>query len=197
MPHHSLGEESEAAEYATQQQSALPRLAGAKQYRDDVNEILARGGAAFEMQSNLTISHLGPAELREALSTLNPDTGDAELDKLIEDGRRLVASRRSTERLAGIQSLWGALERLKTVEIPGRNQKKVSAEALLAHIESVPLRDVVRADMIAVTELGNTFRVRHHETHIAELPEDAYDYFAGRVVTVLHILLDQSGRLAD
>ncbi|WP_425839872.1 hypothetical protein [Microbacterium sp. PA5] len=176
---------------------SFDRLAGAKKYRDDVNEILARGGAAFEMQSNLTISHLGPAELREALSTLNPDTGDAELDKLIEDGRHLVASRRSTERLAGIQSLWGALERLKTVEIPGRNQKKVSAEALLAHIESVPLREVVRADMIAVTDLGNTFRVRHHETHIAELPEDAYDYFAGRVVTVLHILLDQSGRLAD
>lgn len=173
------------------------RRAGAKQYRDDVNEILARGGAAFEMKSDLTVAHLGPAELREALSALNPETGDAELDKLIEDGRQLVASRRSSERLVGIQSLWGALERLKTVEVPGKNQKKVSAEALLAHIESVALRDVVRADMIAVTDLGNTFRVRHHETHIAELPKDAYDYFTGRVVTVLYVLLAQSSRLAD
>lgn len=51
--------------------------------------------------------------------------------------------------------------------------------------------------MIAVTNLGNTFRVRHHETHIAELPEGAYDYFTGRVVTILHMLLSQSGRLAD
>lgn len=91
----------------------------------------------------------------------------------------------------------GVLERLKTVEVPGKKKKIVSAEALLAHIESVPLRNAVRADMITVTELGNTFRVRHHETHIAELPEDAYAYFIGRVVTVLHILLDQSGRIAD
>lgn len=175
---------------------SFDRRAGAKRYRDDVNEILARGGAAFEMQRDLTIAHLGPVELREALSALNPDTGDAELDKLIEDGRRFIASRRPPERLAGIQSLWGALERLKTVELPGKNQKKVSAEALLAHIDSGPLRDAVRTDMIAVTDLGNTFRVRHHETHIAELPEDAYDYFTGRVVTVLLVLLDQSGRLA-
>jgi hypothetical protein len=176
---------------------SFDRRAGAKRYRDDVNEILARGGAAFEMLKDLTIAHLGPAELRGALSALNPDTGDRELDKLIEGGRQLVASRRPSERLAGIQSLWGALERLKTLEVPGKNQKKVSAEALLAHIESVPLRDVVRADMIAVTDLGNTFRVRHHETHIAELPEDAYDYFTGRVVTVLHVLLHQSGRLIE
>jgi hypothetical protein len=175
---------------------SFDRRAGAKQYRADVNEILARGGAAFEMQSDMMITHIGPAELREALSVLNPDTEDAQLDKLIEDGRQLVVSRRSSERLAGIQMLWGALERLKTVEVPGKDQKKVSAEALLAHIESVPLRDVVRADMMAVSNLGNTFRVRHHETHIAELPEDAYDYFAGRIVTVLHVLLDQSGRLA-
>ena len=162
-----------------------------------MNELLARGGAAFEMQPDLTIAHLGPVELREALSLLNPYTGDVELDKLIEEGRRLVASRRSAERLAGIRSLWGALERLKTVEVPGKNQKRVSAEVLLSHIKSVPLRDAVRADMMTVTELGNTFRVRHHETHIAELPEDAYTYFIGRVVTVLHILLEQSGRLTD
>lgn len=190
---------SEGVNHAFYSHHALSfdRRAGAKQYRNDVNEILARGGAAFEMQGDLTIAHIGPAELRDALSALNPDTGDAELDKLIENGRQLAASRRSSERLAGIQKLWDALERLKTVDVPGKNQKKVSVEALLTHIDSVPLRDVVRADLIAVTDLGNTFRVRHHETHIAELPEDAYDYFTGRVVTVLHMLLNQSGRLAD
>ncbi|WP_136643614.1 hypothetical protein [Subtercola vilae] len=190
---------SEGANHAYYSHHALTfdRHAGAKQYCNDVNEILARGGAAFEMQGELTIAHIGPAELREALSALNPDTGDIELDKLIENGRQLVASRQSSERLAGIQALWGALERLKTVEVPGKNQKNVSAEALLAHIGSASLRDAVRTDLNAVTALGNTFRVRHHETHIAELPEDAYDYFTGRVVTVLHILLSQSRRLVD
>lgn len=171
------------------------RQAGAMRYRDDVNQLLSRGGVAYEMRGNLKIFRRGPAELREALDALNPATGDTELDALVEEGRRLFASRKAPDRLAGIQSLWGALERLKTVEQPGKNQKKASAEALLAHIDSEPLRDVVRADMLAVTDLGNTFRVRHHETHIANLPVDAYDYFAGRVVTVLHILLRQSGRL--
>lgn len=172
------------------------RAAGAKQYREGVNEILARGRVAFEMNADMTIRRIGPVELREALSVLNPNTGDGELDKLIEDGRRLVASRRPAERLSGIQSLWGALERLKTIDVPGKNKKHVSAEALLDHIESEPVRAAVRADLFAVTALGNQFRVRHHETDVAELPEDAYDYFIGRVVTVLHVLLDHSARLA-
>lgn len=66
---------------------SFDRPAGARQYRVEVNEILARGGAAFEMQGDMTIAHVGPAELRETLSALNPDTGDIELDKLVEHGR--------------------------------------------------------------------------------------------------------------
>ena len=171
------------------------RSAGVTQYFADVNEILARGRVAFEMKHDLSIQRIGPTELREALSGLRPNSGDRELDKLIEDGRRLVASRRTAERLTGIQSLWSALERLKTIDVPGQNNKRVSAEALLSYIRSEPVRNVVREDLNAVTKLGNQFRVRHHETHIAELPVDAFDYFIGRVVTVLQVLLDQSGRL--
>lgn len=102
---------------------SFDRRAGANHYRDDVNELLARGGAAFEMQSNLTMTHLGPAELREALSTLNPDTGDAELDKLIENGRQVVASRRSAERLAGIQFLWGSSKDSRPSRCPARKKR--------------------------------------------------------------------------
>ena len=125
------------------------------------------------MQSDMTIVHIGPAELREALSALNPNTGDAELDKLINLGRQLVASRQPSQRLVGLQSLWGALQRLKTVDLPGKNQKKVSAEALLNHIKSINFREAVRDDMLVVSKLGDTFRIRHQETHIAEPPEVA------------------------
>lgn len=52
----------------------LHRPAGTHRYRDDVNEILARGGAAFEIQEDLTITHIGPIELQDILSALNPDT---------------------------------------------------------------------------------------------------------------------------
>lgn len=172
------------------------RAAGARQYRDNVNEIFARGHVAFEMNTDMTIRRIGSVELREALSVLNPNTGDGELDMLIERGRSLVASRRPAERLTGIQSLWAALERLKTIDVPGKNKKRLSAEALLGRIGSEPIRALVRADLSAVTAIGNEFRVRHHETDVAELPEEAYDYFIGRVVTVLHVLLDYSARLA-
>lgn len=50
--------------------------------------------------------------------------------------------------------------------------------------------------MRAVTDLGNSFRIRHQEAHIPAVPVDAYDYFAGRVTNLILLLLRQSGRLA-
>ena len=54
---------------------------------------------------------------------------------------------------------------------------------------------VPQADVVAVSNLGNDFRIRHHETGTAEVPVNAYDYFAGRVTTVLLLLLSQGDRL--
>ena len=173
------------------------RAAGAKRFRNDVNELLARGGAGFEMTKTMTINRLGTPEMRKALESLNPDTGDAELDKLINDGRRLIASRKSEDRLRGLQELWDAYERLKSIEDPRDGKKNNSAEQLLEKIAYKPFREVIRADMRVLTALGNKFRVRHHEAYISELPREAYDYFTGRLVNVLLVLLDHSDRLAD
>lgn len=172
------------------------RQAGALQFRNDVNELLARGGAAYDMSPALTINRLGPPEVYATLSALNPATGDFELDELVEQGRTLYTSRNPKDRLVALQAFWSALERLKTLDVPGQGNKKLSAEALLNHIPSTPVRDAVRADLFAVTSLGNGFRIRHHETGTAELPVEAYDYFAGRVTTVILYLLAQSDRLA-
>ena len=174
---------------------SFDRRAGAVRYHEEVNELLGRGGAAFTMATTLIIERLGPPELRATLSALNPASGDEQLDELIEHGRKLYTSRKMEERLAGLQALWGAFQRLKTLDVPGRQKKRLSAETLLGNIQSEPLRDVVRADMVAVSNLGNDFRIRHHETDTAEVPVDAYDYFAGRVTTVLLLLLAQSDRL--
>lgn len=171
------------------------RASGAQKFRDDVNELLSRGGSAYTMVGDLTIERIVPVDLSTALSALNPATGDALLDEQIERGRTLFRSRRQDDQLAALQSLWGALEHLKTIELPGQNQKRVSAELLLSQIDPLELRDAVRIDMVAVTDLGNGFRIRHQEAHIPAVPPDAYDYFAGRITNLLLLLLRQTGRL--
>lgn len=165
------------------------RAAGAQRFRDDVNELLSRGGAAYTMVGSMTVERVVPAELSTALSALNPATGDSLLDAQIERGRTLFRSRREEDRLVALQALWGAFEHLKTVEVPGQDQKRLSAEQLLSHVEPELLRDAVRNDMRAVTDLGNRFRIRHQEAHIPAVPAEAYDYFAGRVTNLILLLL--------
>jgi len=172
------------------------RAPGVEQFRDDVNELLQRGAAVYTMSAQLTVERIVPAELSAALSTLNPATGDVRLDAQIERGRSLYFSRREEDRLVALQELWGAYEHMKTIEVPGQSQKRVSSEQLLSYVVPEQLRDAIRKDMLSVTELGNSFRIRHHEAHIPAVPADAYDYFAGRVTNVLLVLLRHSGRLA-
>lgn len=169
---------------------------GRTEYRGAVNELLSRGGAAFEMDADLIVVRIETPEFRELLGALNPATGDRELDALIETARTLYLSRKVSDRLNALQTFWAAFERLKTLDVPVPKKKNVSVQALLDNIESEPVRTVVEADMQALTDIGNKFRIRHHETYIENLPEELYGYFVGRMANLLLTLLEQSDRLA-
>ncbi|MEV4775220.1 hypothetical protein [Microbacterium sp. LWH12-1.2] len=67
---------------------------------------------------------------------------------------------------------------------------------LLGHIPDVPFRDIVEAEMTALTAIGNTFQIRHHEVGKHPVPAHGQDYIAARMVNLIVLLLHRSGRLA-
>lgn len=167
---------------------------GRTDFRDAVNLLLSRGGTVFEMNRAMQIQRVGSPEVQTALRALRPDTGDATLDSLIETARTLYLSRSNTDRATAIEKLWDGFERLKTVDDP--NDKKRSVTALLLHIPDTAVRNLVNEEMVAMTKVGNSFQIRHHEVGKYLIPADAQDYFATRMVNLLVYLLEQSGRLA-
>lgn len=168
---------------------------GPKLFRDEVNLILARGGTTFELTSGGTVQRVGTPVLRQAVSDLRPATGDDELDALILESRKLYTSRKPDQRRLGLERLWDALERLKSIDIPGGDKKK-SLQKLLAHIADPELRNVAEAEMAALTSIGNTFSIRHHETRTSKVPDGARDYLYTRAANLITFLLAQSNRLA-
>lgn len=168
---------------------------GRRRFREEVNQLLSRGRAAYEMDSSLQIQRFGTPEVRQVLADLNPDTGDPGLDELIIDSRALFMSYREGDRKLGLEKLWDAFERLKTVEIPG-GDKKASAKKLLAHITGTPFRELLEAEMLALTKIGNAFNLRHHETDKHPVPPEAYDYLYSRMGSLIITLLRESNRLA-
>ena len=170
------------------------KKAGREQFRAEVNQILSRGGTVFEMNSQMQVQRVGPPEVQTALRSLRPDTGDVTLDALLETARNLYLSRDEADRATAIEKLWDGFERLKTIDDP--TDKKRSVTALLAHISDPAVRDLINEEMTALTKIGNSFQIRHHEVGKHPLPADAQDYIATRMVNVIVLLLDQPGRLA-
>ena len=169
-------------------------------FREEVNELLGRGGVIYEFVSvdgTLQIQRMGTPEVRRLMADLQPNSGDKELDDLIIEARRRYLSYKEDERRIGLEKLWDAFERMKTIEplTEGKSNKKASANKLLTYINDKPLRDVVQKDMEALTNVGNEFRIRHHETDKHAVPVDGHDYLFARMSNAIITLLRASNRL--
>lgn len=173
-------------------------------FKDKVNELLGRGGVIYKFETvdfagTLQIQRIGTPEVRRLMADLQSNSGDKELDDLIIEARRRYLSYKKDERRIGLEKLWDAFERLKTIEQltdDGISNKKDSTDKLLTHIADEPLRDVIEEDMKSLTSVGNQFCIRHHETNKHSVPVEGYDYLFARMSNVIITLLRASNRLA-
>ena len=89
-----------------------------------------------------------------------------------------------------IEKLWDAFERIKTLADP--TDKKRSAEALISQAaKSASAGDLIREEMLALTRIGNSWRIRHHEVGKTELGDDSElrDYLFLRMFDLIRLLL--------
>ena len=83
--------------------------AGRDRFAHDVNRIFERQGLAFELRGG-EIVRLAPSGLQEALAMAVFDTGDADLDRLLEVSRGKFFNRELDVRKEGLEKLWDAWE---------------------------------------------------------------------------------------
>lgn len=166
---------------------------GRREFRKDVNQILQRGGTMYELTSEGRIVRIGTPEVQAVISQLTPASGDAELDALLSLAKELYLSRKAADRALALEKLWDAFERLKTVDVFGN--KKQSADTLLENIASTEFRSFTSTEMKSLTDLGNQFMIRHHETDKHPVPEEAQDYLFARMGSLIVFLLQVSNRL--
>ncbi|WP_052748284.1 hypothetical protein [Cellulomonas sp. FA1] len=163
-------------------------------FRSEVNTILQRGRTTYELRDNGEIHRRGTPEVQTVLAGLNPTSGDERLDELIVEARSLYTSHRPGERAVALERLWDAFERLKTIDLPG-GDKRQSVKALLGNLDG-GWRDTVQAEMKSLTDIGNQYSIRHHETRTTPVPEDgAADYLFARMGALITLLLTASRRI--
>lgn len=169
------------------------RDAGREQFAHDVDRLFERNGMAFELRQG-EVTRIAPAVLHESLAEAVFHTGDGVLDELLEVARHRFLNRSLDVRRESLEKLWDAWERLKTSE--ARNDKKASVTALLDKAATEPtFRDTLEREARELTDIGNTFMIRHTEAGKVPIVESAQvDYFFHRMFSMIRLLLRASGR---
>jgi hypothetical protein len=148
---------------------------------------------AFELKEG-EILRLAPTALHQALSVSLFQTGDADLDRLLETARDKFLNKSAEIRGEGLEKLWDAWERLKTLESGA--DKRAQASALLDKATGVPgLRDRLEVEARELTYIGNNFMIRHTEVGKPAISETVQvDYLFHRMFAMIRMLLKASGR---
>lgn len=167
---------------------------GQQLFRDEINRIMSRNGVAFEFASDGRIQRIAPSVLHEDLTTSEFNTGDDQLDNLLEGSRRKFLDPQLNIRKEALEKLWDAWERLKTLELP--SDKKQSIQILLGKAASeTALYTLLDTEAGELTRIGNNFMIRH--TEVGKIPiteSEQVDYLFHRLFSLILLLLRKSGR---
>jgi hypothetical protein len=165
--------------------------AGRAAFREAVNRTFRRNGLVYELGEDGQIVRLAPPVLGNALSRASFQSGDHELDHLLDKSRRKFLDPDLAVRCEALEALWDAWERLKTL---GGVDKKAGISALLdaaAETSSPKLRIALDQEASALTNLGNQLRIRHSETDREAIASHSHvDYLFHRLFALIIAILN-------
>jgi hypothetical protein len=165
------------------------RETGQDSYRSQMNSIFARNGLAYELRRSGLVERLAPPVLRESLRAAVFQTGDKALDDLLEKARSKFLSHEPDIRRESLRELWGAWERLKSLDNPAN--KQLSIAAILDRVASESLfRAALETEAKELTRIGNNFQIRHTELDKPAILESAHvDYVFHRLFAFILLIL--------
>ena len=166
---------------------------GRAKFATEINRLFERRGIAFELV-NGEITRIAPTGLQEALAAAVFRTGDKQLDGLLETAREKFLNKSLNIRKEGLEKLWDAWERLKTIE-PGKD-KKAQTKAILDKASREPnFRQRLEVETLELTEIGNSFMIRHTETNKTPIMDSAHvDFLFQRMFAIIRLLLKKTER---
>jgi len=172
---------------------SFDRDEGRRRFVEDVESIFARNGITYELTTDGIARRLLPDGLRQMVAEAIFHTGDFETDRLLEAARRQFTSPHIEARRDALEKLWDAFERIKTLE-PGRD-KREQADNLLNRAAVSRFRDMLGQESKSLTDIGNTFRIRHAETNQEMLTSsEQVDYLFHRMLSLIRFLLKATDR---
>ena len=167
------------------------REMGREEFGQDINRIFNLNGLAYRLTESGDIERPPYTVLSEELASVHLQTGDEELDGLLEKARAKFLNSDEEIRREALEALWDAWERIKSLD-PGLNKKEAIKDLLdrASGPSSPKLRSRLETEASELTGIGNELRIRHSETSQEMLVRDEHiDYLFHRLFSLIQLIL--------
>lgn len=149
-----------------------------------VNALFKLNGVPYKLENGRIESTLDVTIKKKDISAI-PERGLKDLlmeaESYYNSGNKQIA----------VEKLWDAFERLKTYYSPTLN-KFQSATKIIDDMSgsSADFKTMYETEFKALTDIGNSFRIRHHEKNKIDITDDRqYDYFYKRCLALISVAI--------
>ncbi len=166
---------------------SFDKIKGQREFEEEINTIFRRNQVRYMINQEGNVIRTVPDEI-DTLLNFKLVSGDTTLDRLLEEGRKRFLHPDIKERKIGLEKVWDAWERIKSLE---DKDKKKSIKLLLAKAASESnYLEVLELEAIELTKIGNNFDIRHFEQDTIPIErESQIDYLFIRNYSLIVLLL--------
>ena len=158
-----------------------------KEFDDAVNYLMKNNNVEFILEEH----RIRKSNINSILDTIDKHgIDDLDLRSIIILAEDLF---KQDEKSLACEKMWDAFERVKTFYYPEINQKKTSVEKVVDNISTnMSFYELFDSEFRALTEIGNKFRIRHHEKEKININDDYYyEYFYNRCFSLMILILNK------
>lgn len=158
-------------------------------FQNEVNEVFELTGLLYTLADSKRVERITTAdtqidESKEIVQTIK----EPGLKDLINEAVSFYKHPNPAIYHSAVEKLWDALERVKTFYVPAGMDKKKSVETLIKSMANNQQHffDLFTTEFRTLTEIGNNYRIRHHETDKYDINDDNYyEYFFNRCFALI------------
>lgn len=162
-------------------------------YRDDINDTFALTRLLYNLNESKQIERITDADSQIAANASAIEgINEPGLKQLVNDSIRFFKNPRPEIYHTSVEKIWDALERIKTVLGNPGMSKKESVSELINRMSNgnKTYFDLFNSEFKALTDIGNNFRIRHHEIAKIDISDELYyGYFFHRCFALICLAL--------
>lgn len=157
------------------------------EFKSAINELFIESGLLYTLTDEAIVERIvEDSPLTKQIENSFSTVKEKGIRDLLKDAIALYKTPNPCARQDSVEKIWDALERLKTYYIS--LDKKKSATKIVEDMSggSEDFKELFNAEFKALTDIGNHYRIRHHETDkIDIIDEKYYDYLFNRCLSLI------------